>query len=89
MKHVLGQCVFCNLVLILQSFGAIRRHNFGDFTLTPNIVITNDVFEPARTRVTLLSRNGPRQKLRRKAVMSVPLLRYRSRGDLLNAAWMK
>lgn len=45
MKHALGQCVLCNLMLILPSFGAIRRHNFGNFTLMTNIVIISDVFE--------------------------------------------
>lgn len=48
MKHALGHCVLCNIMLILPSFGAIRRHNFGDFTLMPNIVIINDVFESVR-----------------------------------------
>lgn len=63
MKHALGQCVLCNLMLILTSFGAIRRHNFWDFTLMPNIVIINYVFESVQTGVILHSCSGPRPKL--------------------------
>lgn len=29
MKHASSECVLCNVLLILQSFGDIRRYNDG------------------------------------------------------------